>query len=85
MMVNGTSVPALSSVTLKRRPLPARRELRPPTGFENSVGVQGTAETHATAWYQLHAICDQDGQATVNSEYYQTSVDARIQNYNEGQ
>jgi type IV pilus assembly protein PilE len=49
-----------------------------PTGFKNSQGGT-TAETVATSWWQVLATCRGSGAGT--AQYYQSSVDRKIQAY----
>lgn len=56
----------------------------PPTGFKNSQGVLGAAEPAlSSSWFYLHARCNNTGD-TGFSEYYQSSIDRKIQARNEG-
>jgi type II secretory pathway pseudopilin PulG len=56
-----------------------------PTGFRNSQGVLNTDEPAlAGAWWTIHAVCDESGNGGGNAEYYQSSVDRKIQAINEG-
>lgn len=59
--------------------------LTPPTGFKNSQGELNTAEPAlAGPWWSVHAVCDESGNGGANAEYYQSSVDRKIQAINEG-
>jgi hypothetical protein len=59
--------------------------LTPPTGFKNSQGAIDTPEPAlAGAWWTVHAVCDESGNGGTNAEYYQSSVDRKIQSINEG-
>lgn len=56
--------------------------LTPPTGFVNSQGAAG-AETPATSWWTTYAKCNNTGDSGF-AEYFQTSIDRKIQRRNEG-
>lgn len=59
--------------------------LTPPSGFKNSKDELDTAEPPlAGAWWAIHAVCDESGNGGTNAEYYQNSVNRKIQVKNEG-
>jgi type II secretory pathway pseudopilin PulG len=59
--------------------------LTPPTGFKNSKDQLNTAEPAlAGAWWAVHAVCDESRNGGTNAEYYQNSVNRKIQKLNEG-
>jgi hypothetical protein len=59
--------------------------LTPPTGFKNSQGTLNAAEpTLAAPWFYVYAKCDESPSGGTNSEYYQSSVDRKLQVVNEG-
>lgn len=59
--------------------------LTPPTGFRNMKNELNTAEPAlAGAWWAIHAVCDESGNGGGNAEYYQNSVNRKIQAINEG-
>jgi prepilin-type N-terminal cleavage/methylation domain-containing protein len=51
--------------------------LTPPAGFT-------VANQPAGAWYYILAICDLDGQGGTNTQYFQTSLDTKMQKTNFG-
>jgi hypothetical protein len=59
--------------------------LTPPTGFKNSKDQTNVAEPPlAGPWWAVHAICDESRNGGTNAEYYQNSVNRKIQKLNEG-
>jgi prepilin-type N-terminal cleavage/methylation domain-containing protein len=55
---------------------PATTAPTAPTGF--------TMPIPATGWYYIVATCDMDGSSTLNSTYFVSNVDTKVQGQNEG-
>lgn len=54
----------------------ANAAVTPPAGFTFTAPAMG--------WYYIHAICDMDGNAAVNSQFFMSSADSRIQSKDVG-